>query len=137
MKNGKRGISVEDIESAEDIGFEEVAVPEWGAGNVVYLYGLSGDVGIPLYESAQGKPKREMMYLALSATMSDGEGNRLFKSPEEARDILKHRNMIVLMRLFESASILLGWTSLATAKNASGEAVVAASPTDSPSSSAT
>lgn len=125
----KRVLTAADIEAVSDLKVIEVEVAEWGGS--VYLRSLPSNESIELGERMAELPKEkqaEGMFLLLAACLSDAEGAPLFAKPEDARKVLGKRQPDPLIRLQDEALKLLAWKE-GVAKNASGEAVPAVSPT--------
>lgn len=115
----RSSLSASDIAAAADLDVERVDVPEWKGA--VYLRVLPADEGIVLNEQMQALAKDkqyEALFLLLAACLADADGNRLFQSSVQAREVLGGRRTTVLLRLQRESLKLQGWLEEAPAKNA-------------------
>lgn len=107
-------LSVDQILSADDLGSEDVPVPEWGG--TVRVQGMTGterDKFEAGFMDKNGKPSDKGLeyYRArlAAACVVDAEGKRLFRSEAEVRR-LGTKNAMALQRVCDVAMRLSGLT---------------------------
>ncbi|MFM9629517.1 hypothetical protein ACKI10_18055 [Streptomyces galilaeus] len=110
-------LSADDILNADDLGREDVEVPEWGG--TVLVRGMSGTErdrfeASMLNDNMTGPASKEKaldMYRArlAAACLVDADGKKLFRSPAETKR-LGEKSAQALTRVVEVASRLSGLT---------------------------
>jgi len=156
--NGSGYLSKSDILAVQDLPYEDVSIPEWSAGKVVRVRGLTGtergawEKAISSVTPNLGEPGQpgkgvnvsfdmsEMRVALCTLCLVDGDGKRLFTNDEMA--MLGQKSSLAINRVFEVAARLSGITRDAVEKAAKisggtlveGDASVSASPSASPRS---
>ncbi len=131
-------LSAEDILKAEDRKIETVPVPEWGGEVLVReMSGLERDrFDISVRDANDNLNLQNYRARLVAACACDAAGKLLF-TPFQAQD-LGQKSSLILMRIFRVAQKLNGMSqeAVADAKKDSSETASGASPSDSPSPSA-
>lgn len=105
------------IESADDLGHEDVEVPEWGLTVRVSSVSLAkrDDLIAAFAKRGEDATLTDSSAEVLAATLRDPETNELvFDSVEEAATILKGRDSRVVDRLMGVANVVCGFDSAPT-----------------------
>jgi hypothetical protein len=126
-KTSGRLLSAADIDTAHDLDFEIVDVPEWGGE--VKVQSLPADIALRFSEEVNlpDIDKKQLFIRLLAMSLVDDAGTRLYT--DEQVEKLARKNLKVLMRLSKTAMALNGFgdaaRALAEAKNASSETAAA------------
>jgi hypothetical protein len=107
-------LSADQILGAEDLGFEDVPVPEWGGTvRVRELTGTERDKMEASMAGASGRPSPEKLTgfraRLAAAALVDEQGKRLFRSDAETRR-LGEKSATALQRVCDVAMRLSGLT---------------------------
>jgi hypothetical protein len=107
-------LSADQILGAEDLGYEDVAVPEWGGTvRVRELTGTERDKMEASMAGASGRPSPEKLAgfraRLAAAALVDADGKRLFRSDAETRR-LGEKSATALQRVCDVAMRLSGLT---------------------------
>lgn len=121
-------LSIDEVLSADDVKYLEYVVPEWST-KPIRLGSLSAGDLIEFVEANEGPAKKTAGLRLIIKSLVDGNGHRIGK--DSHLDAFKNKDARVCNRLAEVILELngLGEKAQAAAKNASGEAATAASPT--------
>ena len=112
-------LSKEDITKVDDLGAEEINVPEWG--DTVFLRSMTGKERGE-FESENSKHLKNgglpdtLKSKLLAQTMVDEKGNRIFDNLDEGIKILGGKSGAVINRLFEKTWSISGFDPLEMAE---------------------
>lgn len=126
MSESKKYLTIEDIEKAEDVRYDEI--PAWGG--IVRIASLPADEMIAFQEQNEGPKKKEGFARLIAKSMVDAAGNRIgtakhieiFKKKDSATVVMVVQRVLKLNNADDLEQ------QLKDAKNVSGEVPSVASP---------